>query len=223
MDRPIENTLKALTKTSSGPFRAIAYGVPDDSDRNIERELRRLLKERKLLDHDPVIVVEPKPTDEPAVERLHFKNQVLARLRPPKKKGRGGDRLVGPGAIERAREELVEINAQVPGALADIDRKLERITHQQPIESEEAPESDLKEPVKLQEDPIWILVVRRYEDLGANGGAVASALLKTVQKGAHILITEGDLDTRRREGRMVAQAVIHVGQIRKDKASAKAQ
>lgn len=236
----LEGALRALARSSAGPFRAIGYAAPGEGEdrREAERELRRLIRKERLAGHEPILVVERGDDSLPPAERPGLRGEVLPHLiykGKRKKGGGGGGALTGRAAPARARRALSEAASEIPSALEEIDRKLSRYEKGIPAleehaawetgdTAEEDPLASVpKEEMKEKDESFsWILVVRRFEDLGRSAAQVAGAASRVIENRAHILVAEEGIDTRRREGRALLRTVIRLGRLGTKRASERA-
>jgi hypothetical protein len=235
VDDKLEKAFRALAGSSAGPFHAVAYGVEGEVPQGTLRGLRALLKKEDLDPESPQIV-EGGDRRRAALERPLFKSEILGRLeaelRKGSQKGRKGKPppapLEGRGAPGRARERLSALSAQLPELLGQVDRTLSGL----PPPAEPSLSDDALEGVRPPEEPVteappapmpqatdsrdlvFLLLVRRFEDLGSAAEAVSGALKFKIERGAHVVVHDDGLDTRTREGRALARLALRLGDLR---------
>lgn len=237
-----EKILRALTKTADGPFRVIAYGVakaggPEAA--KITRDLRDLSRAISSAP-DPVIVVDEVDPLRSMTARNLFRRNILSLLQPSlvKRGGPGDDPtapLTGRGAPERARERLADVAAALPRLLEDVDRLLAgpgpaiaspedgsnpfspQVDPLGPVPPVSASPPAPPEPSKPRER-VPLFLAHSFEDLGPDVGIVAELIETLMEKGAHVILHDEHLDTRTREGRLVARTVLRLGAIKAERA-----
>ena len=234
-----EKSLRLLARTAEGPFQVIAYGMArkGEGEARISKDLSELAR-RLASDPEPTVVVESADPFSPATARPGFRQQVLPLIGSgPKGKGKGSDpatALTGRGAPARARERLVDITANLPRILDDVDRILagsertpvppagENAQDPQPSGEGVSPDSSNPPPEPVPKERIPLFIARSFEDLGADAEAVAQAISLLVDRGAHVVIPDEHLDTRTREGRLVARCSLRLGAIKAERARERA-
>jgi hypothetical protein len=244
MNDKIDKILRALAKTGEGPFRVIAYGVakaagPEAS--RISRNLRELAREIAS-DAEPTLVIEDADPFSPMPDRVGFRRRVLPLVRSTLKDGsKGGDPtapLTGRGAPERARERLADVAAALPRLLEDVDRLLAgsgpadgpstigatALHAPAPgtgpgVAGAPVPPQPPSAPAPSEvRGRIPLFLARSFEDLGPDVGIVAQSIEVLLERGAHVVLHDEHLDTRTREGRLVARTALRLGAIKAERA-----
>lgn len=229
--KSLETCFRALARVAGGPFRAIAYGTTQDAGDaarvEVEYRLRLLLEAEHFTDGKSVVVVEQCDPFVAAIERQVFRNHVLALISSRFDDDRSP--LVGRGTTERARSRLKDMSMQWAALKTGVDENLSGFEAKKPVadvanEEEQPVEASAETPAAPDASPrTWLLLVRNYEDLGAGGGAIADAIAAVVELGCHLVVAGDGLDTRKKEGRLIAEHLIRVGRIRADLARERAR
>jgi len=241
----IEQVLRALARTQSGPFRAVAYGVTKDpgNRERLEGELLELAM-KEASDPRPAVLVDVGDPFQAAAQRPLFRRDLLGGLLAPKrsrsKDKQGPEPFTGRGAPARARERLAEVAASLPKILGEVDRVLsgvdpgraraaedDRAVPATPISPEDpVPDGEgnpqEEEPSPAHDERIPLLIVRKLEDLGSDPEAVAGAIARVIAGGAHVVVHEDGLDTRTREGRAIARNTLRLGALKAERSRERA-
>ena len=238
IDSKLDAALRALARTQKGPFRVFAYTTTSPGQEGegeggkLTRELGRLAR-KEATDPNPVIVVD-------AAARPAFRREILSHVEAlglGAKRGRKKPEAVtGRGAPAKAKERLAEVSAGLPALLADVDRKLAGARAAGGEGDPDLPDEEMagvKMPpappaapadtsiVDDDADPAPLVLVRRLLDLGPHAGIIAETIAAIVSRGGHVAAPTDDLDTRTREGKIVARALIRVGRLQTQRAKAR--
>jgi hypothetical protein len=208
MKKRWDEALRSLARRSHGPFRALAYGVTAVPEREAElaAELGTILDREGFTD-GPGVLVEVADPFVGAAQRPLFKSRLL----PLIKGARGADAPSArpePSAAED-RRELESIAAGLAGFLDELAHPDAGAGAGFRLLPEQAPPAAARD-----REPASLVIVRRFEDLGADAEGIAAAIEAVLVRGGHLYIVAESLDTRTREGRAAAGLAIRLGGIK---------
>lgn len=210
MKKSWDAALRSLARRTSGPFRALAYGVTATAAGvpTLREELVRLLREQGLSPESERVADCADPASG-AWSRPVFHSGVLDWIVG----SRSSDPIATPS---KAMAGGAEARLRLRSVAAELGRFLDSLAPDPDLAATpiSAPEP-LPEPVPPaapKETPL--VVVRRFEDLGSDAEAIGAAVEAIVCRGAHLLLAMEDLDTRVREGRAAAALVLRLGAIK---------
>ena len=222
-----DGALRALAGTRKGPFRVIGYAL----DRGDAASALKAAVEAEFPKADPVLVVDPGDPWRPAAERDVFKTDVLGRIVSTQELSGVESSPSLPPAEDRKeaklRERLDRAVVALPDLLSRIDRTLASRGEAPPpptsspalttvVERPKAPRpsGEGKGRPDDRPDPAPLVFFLSFEDVGGDAGAVSLVLRLLIERGSHVIISADGLDTRTREGRVVARAALRLGSIR---------
>jgi hypothetical protein len=214
MKKRWDEALRSLARRPAGPFRSLAYGVTGTPEGVPDRaaELARTLAEHGL-EARSITVVEVCDDGSGAAGRPRFQSDVLPWVEGGAGSGRpGGEGEGGPGGRD-ARAELREVATGLAEFLGSFTPDADE------------PEATLFAPPSLVAPPegratgerspdFPLVLVPRFEDLGADAEAIGASLQALLLRGAHVVLPFEGLDTRTREGRGKAAVALRLGDIK---------
>ena len=227
----LESKFRSISRTRRGPFRVMAYALPQTemADADLEKTLRD-----GILKDIPVdslrIVIDTGTPGRSALERDAFKTDVLSGIHPPQHpNGTGSDKQ--DRVLEIKKEEGIRIRlrqavAGLPDLLEEVDRTLgkadgttEGKASETSLEAPSAEETHVVPEATAQESkplelPAPLIYFSSFEDLGIDAERISQVLGVLIGQECHVVVSKDGLDTRTREGRVVARAALRLGAIR---------
>jgi hypothetical protein len=198
MKKRWDEALRSLARRTQGDFRALGYGVtgtPEEVAAKGDELLRCLVLHGFLPSSRCVIDVAAAGSG--ASDRPRFRTDVLEWIE----------------RSEPSRPETAVSAAGTRDQLRAVSTGLAELFH--------ALDSGSPRPLALRPDPapraaeaIPIVIVERFEDLGADAEAIGAAVQEIVGRGAHLVLPAEGIDTRSKEGRGRAAVVLRLADIR---------
>lgn len=203
MKKRWDEALRSLARRTPGPYRALGYGVIGTPEEVPERsdEIRRDLIS---LGFPPAsrTVVDVASLGSGASDRPRFRAEVLEWIE------RSEVPVSDPAPVQEtalaARHQLRALSAELAQFLAAQGSEssgLDRPAVQAP-------------PAPGRAEERAIVVVGRFEDLGADAEAIGAAMKDILRRGAHLLLPLEGIDTRTKEGRGKAEVVLRLSDLK---------
>jgi hypothetical protein len=196
-----DEALRSLARRPQGPFRVLAYGVTGTPDQLSVRsaDLLRALVSEGFQPPSKVVVEVARPTSG-ASGRPRFREDVLDWIDRPQASG-APEQTPSAGTRERLRT--------VSSGLAEL---LGALSSDLPADTAMVHPAEPELPFSPTETPL--VLVERFEDLGAEAEAIGAAIQEVLCHGAHLLLPAEGIDTRTRDGRGRAALVMRLADIK---------
>jgi len=204
MKKRWDEALRSLARRTRGALRVLAYGVTATPGEVAGKaaEILRGLVSQGFSPNSPCVVDVAAPGSG-ASERPRFRAEVVEWIeRPGPVRPEPPERPEAPDPAPRTRDQLRAVSSGLAELLGSLDSGMRR-----PI-----PERPGLAPRPVEE--IAVVVVERFEDLGADAEAIGAAVLEIVGRGAHLLLWAEGIDTRTKEGRGRTALILRLAEIR---------
>jgi hypothetical protein len=189
-----DEALRSLARRTQGTFRVLGYGVtatPEELRSKADEVLRDLVS-LGFPPHSRCVIDVAGPGSG-ASDRPRFRAEVLEWIEQSE-----AIREPAPGT----RDQLRAVSSGLAELLYSLDSGTRR-----PLANPPTPASHAAEEIAL-------VVVERFEDLGADAEAIGAAVQEIVGRGAHLLMPAEGIDTRTKEGRGRAAVALRLADIR---------
>lgn len=200
--REVRRLLSALPPAgTNGPGFTIAYavGAAGEDASDVGRALMEAAGTAKLpLSTEPFVDADPQGRTEPPLVAATRREQFRAVLEALSRWNRPA-RADQPKQRARARDRLALAARLLDGVLADSEAPIPELPADEPEASDLSAE-------QLRGYPL--VAVRRLGDLGSRADSIAKAIAELLDRQAHLVVFEEEIDTRTASGRSAIGAIL---------------